>query len=278
MPPKQITVTPIAGSCGAEIGGVDLSQPFDETTFRAVEQAFLDYLVIFFRGQNLTPDHQKSFARRFGELRISDQYQPIDGHPEILEIIKEPDATSIVGNLWHCDESFLERPALGSILYMIECPDYGGDTMFANQYAAYEALSPGMQALLSSLHAVYSDGTLQQRNQGRSMKVHPDAATRPRQEAVHPVVRPPPHSARTSLFVHKPYTIRFDGMTDAESRPLWEELYTHATRPEFTCRFRWDVGSVAFWDNRCAQHYALNDYSGVRRSGHRVTIIGDVPQ
>ena len=278
MPPKQITVTPIAGSCGAEIGGVDLSQPFDETTFRAVEQAFLDYLVIFFRGQNLTPDHQKSFARRFGELRISDQYQPIDGHPEILEIIKEPDATSIVGNLWHCDESFLEQPALGSILYMIECPDYGGDTMFANQYAAYEALSPGMQALLSSLHAVYSDGTLQQRNQGRSMKVHPDAANRPRQEAVHPVVRTHPQSGRKSLFVHKPYTMRFDGMTDAESRPLLEYLYTHATRPEFTCRFRWDVGSVAFWDNRCAQHYALNDYSGVRRSGHRVTIIGDVPQ
>lgn len=274
----QITITPIAGSCGAEIGGVDLSRPLSKRTFRVVEKALLDHLVIFFRGQTLTPNQQKTFARRFGQLRISDQYQPIDGHPEILEIVKEPDATGIVGNLWHCDESFLERPALGSILYMIECPEYGGDTMFSNQYAAYEALSLGMQEMLSSLRAVYSDGTLQQRNQGRSMKVHPDAAIRPRYEAVHPVVRTHPLTGRKSLFVHRPYTIRFDGMTETESRPLLNFLYAHAVQPKFTCRFRWDAGSVAFWDNRCSQHYALNDYSGVRRYGHRVTIIGDAPR
>ena len=274
---NDIAVKPIAGACGAEIDGVDLSQPMDEDTFETVERALLDHQVIFFRNQKLTPEQQKAFGRRFGELRVSDQYQPIDGHPEILEIVKEPDATGIVGNLWHCDESFMERPALGSILYMIECPDYGGDTMFANQYAAYEALSPGMQEVLSSLHAVYSDGTLGQRNQGRSMKVHPDADKRPSYEAVHPVVRTHPQTGRKCLFVHRPYTIRFDGMTEEESAPLLEYLYAHAARPEFTCRFRWDVGSVAFWDNRCAQHYALNDYAGVRRYGHRITIIGDVP-
>ena len=275
--PEPIAVTPIAGACGAEISNVDLSQPLDDESFAAVEQALLDHQVIFFRDQTLTPDQQKTFARRFGELRISDQYQPLDGHPEILEIVKEPDATDIVGNLWHCDESFLERPALGSILYMIECPPYGGDTMFANQYAAYEALSPGMQEMLSGLRAVFSDGTLQQRNKGRSLKVHPDAANRPSYEAVHPVVRTHPQTGRKCLFVHRPYTIRFDGMTEAESKPLLEYLYAHAARPEFTCRFRWDAGSVAFWDNRCAQHYALNDYAGVRRYGHRVTVIGDVP-
>ena len=276
--PEPITVKPIAGACGAEIAGVDLSQPLDDATVDEIERIFLEHLVIFFRGQVLTPDQQKAFARRFGELRISDQYQPIDGHPEILEIVKEPDATGIVGNLWHCDESFLERPALGSILYLIEGPDYGGDTMFANQYAAYDALSPGLQDMLSGLRAVYSDGTLGQRNQGRSMKVHPDADKRPRHEAVHPVVRTHAQTGRKSLFVHRPYTMRFEGMTEAESAPLLEYLYTHALRPEFTCRFRWNAGSVAFWDNRCAQHYALNDYSGVRRYGHRVTIVGDVPQ
>ena len=274
----SISVKPIAGSCGAEIEGVDLSQPMDDATFAAVEKALVDHLVIFFRGQILTPEQQKDFAQRFGELRISDQYQSLDGHPEILEIVKEPDATGIVGNLWHCDESFLERPALGSVLYMIECPPYGGDTMFANQYMAYETLSPGMQDMLSSMRAVYSDGTLQQRNKGRSMKVHPDAANRPSYEAVHPVVRTHPQSGRKGLFVHRPYTIRFDGMTEEESKPLLEFLYAHAVRPEFTCRFRWDEGSVAFWDNRCVQHYALNDYSGVRRYAHRITVIGEVPQ
>ncbi len=275
--PKRISVRPIAGACGAEIDGVDLSEPLDDETFTEVERALLDHLVIFFRDQKLTPEQQKGFARRFGELRIGDQYQPLDGHPEILEIVKEPDATDIIGNMWHCDESFLERPALGSILYMIECPPHGGDTMFANQYAAYEALSPGMQDMLSSLRAVYSDGTLIQRNTGRSIKVHRDAANRPRYEAVHPCVRTHPRTGRKCLFVHRPYTIRFEGMTEDESRPLLEFLYAHASRPEFTCRFRWNAGSVAFWDNRCAQHYALNDYSGVRRYGHRITLVDDVP-
>lgn len=274
----MISVKPIAGSCGAEIEGVDLSEPMDEPTFAKVQQAFLDHLVIFFRKQALSPDQLKAFGRRFGDLRVSDQYAPLHGHPEVLEIVKEPEATDIVGNLWHCDESFMERPALGSVLYLIECPDYGGDTMFANQYAAFEALSPGMQEMLSSMRAVYSDGSLQQRNKGRSMKVHPDATKRQSYEAVHPVVRTHAQTGRKSLFVHRPYTTRFDGMTAEESQPLLEYLYAHASRPEFTCRFRWDKGSVAFWDNRCAQHYALNDYSGVRRYGHRITVIGDIPQ
>ena len=274
----EISIKPIAGSCGAEIDGIDLSEPLGDNAFAVVEKALLDHLVILFRDQKLAPEQQKAFARRFGDLRISDQYQPLDGHPEILEIVKEPDATDIVGNLWHCDESFLERPALGSILYMIECPEYGGDTMFANQYAAYDALSPGMQHMLSSMRAVYSDGSLQQRNKGRSIKVHPDAANRPRYEAAHPVVRTHPQTGRKSLFVHRPYTIRFEDMTEEESRPLLNYLFEHAARPEFTCRFRWRKGSVAFWDNRCAQHYALNDYAGVRRYGHRITIVGDVPR
>jgi taurine dioxygenase len=275
---ERIDVRPIAGACGAEIEGVDLARPLDEATFAEVHRALLEHLVIFFHGQDLTPDQQIAFARRFGELRISGQYQPLDDHPEILEIVKEPDATGIVGNMWHCDESFLPLPALGSVLYMIECPDAGGDTMFANQYLAYEALSPGMQRMLGAMRAVYSDATLQGRNTGRSLKVRQDAGDRPVYEAVHPVVRTHPGTGRKCLFAHRPYTIRFEDMTEAESRPLLEYLFEHAARPEFTCRFRWKAGSLAFWDNRCSQHYALNDYQGVRRYAHRITIVGEAPE
>ena len=185
--------------------------------------------------------------------------------------------TGIVGNLWHSDESFLPQPALGSLLYMIECPEVGGDTMFANQYAAYEALSPGMREMLSGLNAVYSDASLQQRNAGRALKVKPGSQDRDIYESVHPVVRTHPETGRKSIFVNRPFTIGFENMTEAESKPLLEFLFAHCARPEFTCRFRWEKGSVAFWDNRCLMHYALNDYPGERRYMHRVTVNGDKP-
>ncbi|MEL0018891.1 MAG: TauD/TfdA family dioxygenase [Rickettsiales bacterium] len=274
----EIEVTPIAGACGAEISGVDLAQPLGNEGFATVHQALLDHGVIFFRDQVLTPEQQIAFSRRFGDLRISEQYESLEGYPEIIEIVKEPDSTGIVGNLWHSDESFLPQPALGSLLYMIECPEVGGDTMFANQYAAYEALSPGMREMLSGLNAVYSDASLQQRNAGRALKVKPGSQDRDIYESVHPVVRTHPETGRKSLFVHKPYTIRFENMTEEESKPLLDFLYAHSARPEFTCRFRWRKGSLAFWDNRCLVHYALNDYAGVRRYAHRVTVVGDEPR
>jgi taurine dioxygenase len=274
---QRIDVHALSGAVGAEILGVDLNR-LDDATFEEIQRAFLEHLVIFFREQSITPEVHKAFARRFGELRVSDQYVPLAGHPEILEIVKEPDGTSIVGNLWHCDESFKERPALGSVLYMIECPEVGGDTMFANQYLAYEMLSAGMQKMLTGLRAVYSDGSLGERNYGRSLKLLPGAASRPGSSAVHPVVRTHPQTGRKALFVHRPYTVCFEDMTPHESEPLLTQLFAHASRPEFTCRFRWQPGSIAFWDNRCVQHYALNDYSGVRRYAHRVTIVGDVPR
>ena len=277
LPYKFISVEQIAGACGAIIDGVDLSQDLDEEIFAEVHGAFLEHLVIFFRDQKLTPEQHIAFARRFGSLRISDQYLPLDGYPEILEIVKEPEATSIVGNLWHADESFLARPALGSVLYMRECPVVGGDTMFANQYMAYDALSPGMQRLLRSQHVVFSDASLAKRNAGRSLKVNPLAANRDSLEAVHPAVRTHPETGRKALFIHRPYAVRFDGMTEEESEPLMQYLFAHSAKPEFTCRFRWSVGSLAFWDNRAVQHYALNDYPGQRRYAHRVTIEGDIP-
>ena len=274
---QKIDVTPLSGACGAVITGVDLSEPLGNETFAAIHQALLDHQVIFFRDQNLTPDQQVAFSWRFRDLRLSEQYESLDGHPEIIEIVKEPKSTGIVGNLWHSDESFLPRPALGSLLYIIECPKFGGDTMFANQYLAYEALSDGMKDMLSRMRAVYSDASLGDRNKGRALKVKAGYEDREIYESVHPVVRTHPETGRKSLFVHKPYTIRFENMNVAESRPLLEYLYAHSTRPEFTCRFRWHEGSLAFWDNRCLLHYALNDYSGVRRYAHRVTVVGDAP-
>ena len=274
---EHISVERLAGACGAEITGVDLSKDLDEPVFAEIHQAFLDHLVIFFRNQNLRPEQQIAFARRFGPLRISDQYLPLEGYPEIIEIVKEPKATGIVGNLWHADESFLAKPALGSVLYMRECPPVGGDTMFANQYMAFETLSPGMQQLVSQLRVVFSDASLAKRNAGRSLKINPLAAGRESLEAVHPAVRTNPETGRKALFVHRPYAVRFDGMTEAESAPLMRYLFEHSAKPEFTCRFRWAEGSMALWDNRTVQHYALNDYPGERRYAHRVTIEGEVP-
>lgn len=274
---QHISVAPLATACGAEIDGVDLAEDLAPEVFAEIRQAFHDHLVIFFRDQHLTPDQQVAFARRFGPLRVSDQYLPLDGHPEIIEIVKEPTATGIVGNLWHADESFLERPALGSALYMRECPSVGGDTMFANQYMAFAALSPAMREMLAKTRVVFSDASLAQRNAGRSLKVNPKAAGRPSVEAVHPAVRVHGDTGRKALFVHRPYAIRFEGMTEAESAPLLRFLFDHAAKPEFTCRFRWTEGAMALWDNRALQHYALNDYPGERRYAHRVTIEGEVP-
>lgn len=278
MSEGELTVRPIAGACGAELSAVDLSKPLGNDLFAQVHQALLEHQVIFFRDQDLTPEQQIAFSRRFGELRISEQYESLEGYPEIIEIVKEPDSTGIVGNLWHSDESFLPQPALGSLLYMRENPEVGGDTMFASQYLAYEALSDGMKQLLSGLRAVHSDASLGSRNKGRALKVKEASKDRAVYEAVHPVVRTHPETGRKSLFVHKPYTLRFENMTVAESQPLLAFLYAHSARPEFTCRFRWSAGALAFWDNRCLQHYALNDYSGVRRYAHRVTVIGDTPR
>lgn len=278
---SRIEVEPIATALGAEIRGVDVSQPLDNETFAEVHQALLDNLVIFFRDQHLTPEQHKDFGRRFGELNIHPHYEPLDGHPEILEVIKNEDDTENVGGTWHSDVTFYEKPPLGSILYALEVPPAGGDTMFANQYMAYEALSDGMKELLDGLVAVHSDalliapGNVQARNAGRSIKLM-DLGT-DITENEHPVIRTHPETGRKCLYVCRSYAIRFKDMTEEESRPLLEFLFRHAVRPEFTCQYRWIKDSLAFWDNRCAQHYALNDYQGQRRLMHRVTVNGDRP-
>ena len=279
---RLIEVRPLSSAVGAEVSGVDLVD-CDGPTFIEIHRAFLNHHVLFFRDQELSLESHKAFGRRFGSLNVHPQYVPLDGHPEILPIVKEADAEHNIGGVWHSDITFLERPALGSILYAIDVPATGGDTLFANQELAFEELSTGLRQLLLGLRAVHSDHTLsdrveaENRNMTRSTKLSEGAMRQPVVENLHPVIRTHPETGRKSLFVNRAFTVRFENMTVAESKPLLEFLYEQATKPEFTCRFHWENCSVAMWDNRCEQHYALNDYHGQRRYMHRVTVNGDRP-
>ena len=280
MKSNSIEVRPVAGALGAEIHGIDLADSPSDEQFGTVRRAFLDHQVIFFRDQALDPDSHKELGRRFGELNVHGYYKSLPGHPEILPVLKEPEATENIGGVWHSDVTYLPEPALGSILYALEVPAAGGDTMFASQYHAYEALSDGMKEMLEGLRAIHSSDLF-------TNKASRDAANATRTtklaeidetvESSHPVVRTHPETGRKCLFVNGAFTRRIDGWTVEESRPLLDFLYRQAARPEFTCRFRWRQGSIAFWDNRCTQHYALNDYQGYRRTMHRVTLEGDRP-
>jgi taurine dioxygenase len=238
--------------------------------------------VIFFRNQKLTPDQHLAFGRRFGELQIHNFVEGLEDHREILEVRKEADDLGNFGGCWHSDVSYLEKPSLGSVLYAREVPTHGGDTLFANQYLAYETLSDGMKSMLGKMRAMhsarkfyglYAQGTVD--NVRSSMNIR--FAEGAHGEVDHPVVRTHVESGRKCLYVHGGWTIRFQDMTEEESAPLLNYLYQHAVRPEFTCRFRWEKGSIAFWDNRCVQHNAINDYHGQRRVMHRVTIEGERP-
>ncbi len=236
--------------------------------------------MIFFRDQHdLTPEAHKSFGQRFGSLNVHPYVSGMEDHPEIMEIIKEPEEKLNFGGGWHSDMSFLEKPALGSILHAIEVPPYGGDTLFANQVAAYEALSDGMKALLDGMVAIHSAsreysarGHSAQARKSMDAQVADDAP-----EFEHPVVRTHPETGRKALYVNPAFTLRFKDMTKRESKPLLNFLFEHSRDERFTCRFRWSDGAVAFWDNRCVWHYALNDYHGHRRHMRRVTVNGDRP-
>ena len=276
----SIEVRPITGALGAEVHGPDLSTELDDVTVAAIRQALLDHCVIFFRDQRFEATQHKALARRFGEIFIHPNYKGTGPDPEIVDIRREPGDLRIVGEEWHTDTTMVAEPPMGAILYAIEVPPYGGDTLFANQYLAYDALSDGMKRLLEGLRAVHSDrkvaGPQAGLNAYRATKVREDAAWRETVN-VHPVVRTHPETGRTLLFVNHSYTIRFDEMTEAESAPLLDYLLDHGQRPEFTCRFRWATGSVAFWDNRCVKHLAVHDAGRFRRIMRRVQIAGDKP-
>jgi taurine dioxygenase len=277
---SRIGVHPVAGMIGAEIDRVDLSEDLDDATIADIRQALNDHCVIFFRGQKLDAEQHKAFARRFGELFIHPNYRGMQADNEIVMITREPGDQHIVGEDWHTDTTMVVEPPMGAILYAIETPPYGGDTCFASQYAAYDTLSEGMKRTLAGLRAVHTDrlvaGPQAGRNRFRSTKVREDDAWH---ETVntHPVVRTHPETGRKCLFVNAAYTVGFEGMTEAESRPLLDYLLEHGHRPEFTCRFRWEPGSIAFWDNRSTKHIALHDAGPYRRLMRRVQICGDKP-
>ena len=275
----QISVNPVSGALGAEITGVDLSQPLDNKTFSDIYQAFLDHLVIFFRDQVITQDQQKAFSQRFGKLHIHPLTEGMEGHPEVIEIIKEPEERHNWGDRWHIDLTGLERPTLGSVLYAKEIPEYCGDTQWANMYLAYETLSDGMKKLIDGLVCVNTGGADGYKN-FKGMQ-HIDA---PPMRAEHPLVRTHPDTGKKSLFLSRKAAKHFKDMTPEESAPLLDYLYEHLINPDFACRFHWRDNSIAMWDNRCTQHRVQADYfyeqrgfEPVRRRLHRVSIEGDRP-
>ncbi len=281
MTVATLLATPIAGSLGAEICGVSLAEDLSEETIAAIRQALLDHLVIFFRDQELTPEQQIAFARRFGPLEEHDFVKGMADYPEIIRVVREADETCMnFGGAWHADVTHQACPALGSVLYALDVPPFGGDTLFSNQYLAYEFLSPGMQRMLEGMRAIHTargpfapDG--RSKNNWKNMQV--ETSDKAYEEVDHPVIRTHPETGRKMLFVNRTFTVRFQDMTEQESAPLLEYLFRHASHERFTCRFRWTRGAVAFWDNRAVLHYALNDYTGHRREMHRVAISGDRP-
>lgn len=279
MTEARLEVRPLSGALGAEIFGVDLAEPLTEDAVRALRAALLEHIVIFFRDQRLTPHQLLALAGRFGEIA---EYPFVKGLPDcplVLPIVKEPHERANFGGVWHSDTAYLERPAMGTLLYALETPPVGGDTMFANMYLAFEALSPGLQRLLLNLRAVNVAGKpVAQQTRAEMRRRSGTAADVEATSAVHPVVRTHPETGRRALYVNLAHTTRFEDMTEAESTPLLEYLFAHQVRPEFTCRFSWRPGSLAFWDNRASLHYPLNDYHGHRRVMHRVSIAGDWPR
>ncbi|WP_423195604.1 MULTISPECIES: TauD/TfdA dioxygenase family protein [unclassified Cupriavidus] len=269
----------LTGTIGAEILGIDVSKPLSGAVLRDVRQCLLDNCVIFFRDQVLTKEEHIAFVEQFGAISSSPVYQTLASHPQIMPVIKEPKDTDIIGDTWHTDETYQQTPPLGSVLYAREVPPVGGDTLWCNLYRAYDTLSDAMKKQLSGLRAIHTNefltGNAQGRNATRSTKLLETVGV---SHVVHPVVRTHEETERKCLFVNRPFTWSFEGMTRDESLPLLNFLYEHSARPENTCRFRWQKGSIAFWDNRCTMHYAINDYPGHRREMHRITIQGCEPR
>ncbi len=273
---RHIEVHPIAGSLGAEIRGVDIARSLEDDVVREIRQALLDHLVIFLRDQKLTPPQQLAFARRFGEAVEYPQLKGLPECPLITPVIKLAHERVNFGGVWHSDTTYLENPPMGSMLYAIEVPPHGGDTLFANQYLAYETLSPGLQTTLNGLLGINTSAKAEA-SKTREDRLREAGAELKVLVGEHPVVRTHPETGRKALYVNAAHTACFKGWTEGESEPLLMYLFAHQVRPEFTCRFRWERGSLAFWDNRCAQHNPVNDYHGFKRVMHRVTLAGDRP-
>ena len=275
----RIRMQPLSAALGAEISGVDLSSPLDDTLVAELRHAFLAHLVIFLRDQSLTPEQFLGFARTMGEPSEYPMVKGLDGYPEITEVIKKEDERVNFGGVWHSDTTYLERPPMGTMLLAREVPPVGGDTLFANMILAYESLSPGLRCLLDGLTAINtSDKDMAAATRADRIRERPGEAGDSVNTAEHPIVRTHPETARKALYVNPGHTVRIAGFSEEESAPILEYLYAQQIRPEFTCRFRWRRGTLAIWDNRCCMHYPHNDYAGETRAMQRVIIEGETPE
>ena len=266
----------LAGALGAEIEAVDLAARLSPDAVAEIRRALLEHQVIFFHDQPLTPAQFMAFAQYMGKPIEYPFVKGIEGFPKVIEVKKLEHERQNFGGIWHSDTAYLAEPPMGSMLLAREVPPHGGDTEFASQYAAYEALSEGMRRLLDDLKAVNAsskaDATRTREDLTRQKEIVAEYV------AEHPVVRTHPETGRKALYVNVGHTVRFSGMTEEESAPLLAFLFRHQVKPEFTCRFQWRAGSLAFWDNRCTQHNPVNDYHGHRRVMHRITLAGDKPR
>jgi taurine dioxygenase len=282
---REIEVLQNVGPVGAEVRGVDLSQPLSTSLRAEIHRAWLDHHVLFFRDQALSPAAQAAFANHFGELDVYPFMKALDAHPNVIPIIKEAEAKTNFGGGWHTDTSYLPEPPKATLLYAVEIPDEGGDTLFADASVAYESLSPGMKRLVDGLIGVYSAKIVH----GASGAYSPDKtksdlgdayggdADTAEREVEHPIIRTHPETRRKSIYAGLAHTHRIKDMTREESLPLLEYLAKHVIKPEHVTRFKWTRGTRALWDNRCLFHKALNDYPGLRRHMHRVIVRGDRP-
>ena len=270
----DLDIRPLSPIIGAEIGGIDLSRPLGGRVVAEVRDALNTHHVIFFRDQNLTPAQQADFARQFGTVT--------EGHPVIPAIEKNPEVLAIDGSedrasWWHTDVTFLDTPAFGSILYMVDAPEVGGDTTWASLQDAYDRLAEPVRAMCDTLIAIHFDPWFAADVDARGGYEWHGEFREKLLPALHPVVRTHPENGRNGLFVNPQFTQTILGLSKNESNAILEMLYRHCQQPELTCRFRWRPGSVAFWDNRATLHYALDDYGTQTRIAHRVTLQGDTP-
>ncbi|MEY4645224.1 MAG: hypothetical protein RLZZ596_2055 [Pseudomonadota bacterium] len=276
---QHIEVRQLAGAIGAEISGIDLMHPASDQVIAEIRQAWLAHGVVFFRDQPLPPAEFLALARRFGEVIEYPFVKGLDDYPLIIPVLKLAHERHNFGGIWHTDTAYLPAPPMGTLLIARELPPFGGDTLFASAAAAYEALTPAMQAMLAGLRGVNSSTKAEvTKTREDRLKDSSTELSRKALVAEHPVVRTHPETERKSLYVNFGHTTRFAGMSEEESSGLLNFLFAHQIKPEFTCRFSWQVGSIALWDNRCVLHNPVNDYHGHKRLMHRITLKGDVPR
>ncbi len=275
---EDLTILPLTPTIGAEIEGVDLTRPLSEATVSALRRALLDWKVLFFRDQEIDTGQHLAFARRFGELEVHPFAPQKPGYPEVLAITHDEKSRGRE-NTWHSDVTWRLEPSLGSILRALEVPPVGGDTLFADMYAAYEGLTDEVKARIEGALAVHDFENFRRGMRKRGVsEAEIEAFDKLYPTVEHPVVRTHPETGRKALYVNAAFTRYIVGMEKGESDSLLAHLYAQAAIPEYQCRFRWEKNSIAFWDNRASQHYAASDYFPAVRRMERVTVIGDRPR